>query len=179
MDREIAIIGIGLHPFGRHEGVSAMRMGVEAAREALDDAGVAWGDVQFACAGSLEVTQPDSIIKFLGLTGIPFTSIFNGCATGGSCAILADAVDHRVITDCRVTGTGGQGEACADDITCAAGFACTGPAGGPTTCRRYCRIEPAPTACDVGLLCVPLGVGPNSTAAQIEATTYGVCAASG
>jgi acetyl-CoA acetyltransferase len=66
-----------------------MRMGVEAAREALDDAGVAWADVQFACAGSLEVTQPDSIIKFLGLTGIPFTSIFNGCATGGSLLLNA------------------------------------------------------------------------------------------
>lgn len=83
MSTEIAIIGIGLHPFGRHD-KSALQMGVEAANQALDDAGLAWKDVHFACAGSLEVTQPDSIIKFLGLTGIPFTSIFNGCATGGS-----------------------------------------------------------------------------------------------
>ncbi len=89
MSGDIAIIGIGLHPFGRHEGVSAMQMGVEAANLALKDAGVEWKQVQFACAGSLGVTQPDSIIKFLGLTGIPFTSIFNGCATGGSLLLNA------------------------------------------------------------------------------------------
>jgi acetyl-CoA acetyltransferase len=89
MSQDIAIIGIGLHPFGRHEGVSALQMGVQAANLALEDAGVAWKEIQFACAGSLEVTQPDSIVKFLGLTGIPFTSIFNGCATGGSLLLNA------------------------------------------------------------------------------------------
>ncbi len=89
MSRDIAIIGAGLFPFGRHEGTNAIQMGVRAAQEALEDAGVSWTDMQFACAGSLEVTQPDSIIKFLGLTGIPFTSIFNGCATGGSLLLHA------------------------------------------------------------------------------------------
>ncbi len=89
MSRDIAIIGIGLFPFGRHEGVNAIQMGVKAANLALDDAGVRWQDVQFACAGALEVTQPDAMIKFMGLTGIPFTSIFNGCATGGSLLLNA------------------------------------------------------------------------------------------
>jgi len=89
MSQDIAIIGIGLFPFGRHEGVNAIQMGVQAANLALDDAGVRWRDVQFACAGALEVTQPDSMIKFMGLTGIPFTSIFNGCATGGSLLLNA------------------------------------------------------------------------------------------
>ncbi len=89
MSQEIAIIGIGLYPFGRHEGVNAIQMGVQAANLALDDAGVRWQDVHFACAGALEVTQPDSMIKFMGLTGIPFTSIFNGCATGGSLLLNA------------------------------------------------------------------------------------------
>jgi acetyl-CoA acetyltransferase len=81
---DIAIIGIGLHPFGRHEGVSAMEMGIHAARAALDDAGVSWQDLDLACAGSLEVLQPDTMNKWLGLTGIPFTTLFNGCATGGN-----------------------------------------------------------------------------------------------
>lgn len=89
MSRDIAIIGIGLFPFGRHEGVNAIQMGVKAANLALDDAGVRWQDVHFACAGALEVTQPDAMIKFMGLTGIPFTSIFNGCATGGSLLLNA------------------------------------------------------------------------------------------
>ena len=45
---DVAIIGLGIHPFGRHDGVSAMDMGVFAARQALRDAGMAWGDLQFA-----------------------------------------------------------------------------------------------------------------------------------
>jgi acetyl-CoA acetyltransferase len=81
---DIAIIGIGLYPFGRHEGVSAIDMGVAAARSALADAGIGWKNVQLACAGSLEVLQPDTMNKWLGLTGIPFTTLYNGCATGGN-----------------------------------------------------------------------------------------------
>ena len=84
---DVAIIGIGLHPFGRHEGVSALEMGVAAARKALDDASVSWQDVHLAAAGSLEVLQPDTMNKFLGLTGIPFTTLYNGCATGGNLLI--------------------------------------------------------------------------------------------
>ena len=99
---DVAIIGIGLHPFGRHEGVSAMEMGVVAANRALADAGIQWSDVQHACAGSLEVLQPDTMNKFMGLTGIPFTNLFNGCATGGNLllsaghAILAGAADVAI-----------------------------------------------------------------------------------
>lgn len=102
MSHDIAIIGIGLHPFGRHEGVNAIQMGVRAANLALDDAGLRWQDIQSAYAGALEVTQPDAMIKFMGLTGIPFTSIFNGCATGGSLllnashAIAAGAADVAI-----------------------------------------------------------------------------------
>jgi acetyl-CoA acetyltransferase len=84
---DVAIIGIGLYPFGRHEGVSALEMGVAAARKALDDASLRWEDVQLAAAGSLEVLQPDTMNKFLGLTGIPFTTLYNGCATGGNLLI--------------------------------------------------------------------------------------------
>jgi acetyl-CoA acetyltransferase len=99
---DVAIIGIGLHPFGRHDGVSAMEMGVVAARRALADAGLRWSDVQLACAGSLEVLQPDTMNKLMGLTGIPFTNLFNGCATGGNLmlsaahAILAGAGDVAI-----------------------------------------------------------------------------------
>jgi acetyl-CoA acetyltransferase len=98
---DVAIIGIGLYPFGRHEGVSALEMGVAAARKALDDASVRWQDIHLAAAGSLEVLQPDTMNKFLGLTGIPFTTLYNGCATGGNLlittanAIRAGVGSHR------------------------------------------------------------------------------------
>jgi len=99
---DVAIIGIGLHPFGRHEGVSTMEMGVIAANRALADAGLRWRDVHHAFGGSLEVLQPDTMNKHLGLTGIPFTNLFNGCATGGNLmlqaahALLAGAGDVAI-----------------------------------------------------------------------------------
>ena len=81
---EVAIIGVGLHPFGRHGDKLCLQMGTEAAQQALADAGVAWSDVQVAAVGSYEVSNPDSIVGWLGLTGIPVRGVFNGCATGGT-----------------------------------------------------------------------------------------------
>jgi acetyl-CoA C-acetyltransferase len=94
---DIAIIGIGLYPFGRHEGVDALEMGVIAARRALDDANVRWQDIHLANAGSLEVLQPDTMNKYLGLTGIPITTLYNGCATGGNLLLTtANAIEAGV-----------------------------------------------------------------------------------
>jgi acetyl-CoA C-acetyltransferase len=82
----VAIIGVGLHPFGRFEGKSAMEMGVDAIFAAVADAGVEWKDVQFATGGSWTVANPDAIVGMVGLTGIPFTNVFNACATAASAA---------------------------------------------------------------------------------------------
>jgi acetyl-CoA acetyltransferase len=81
---DVAIIGVGLRPFGRFPGVSAIEMGAQAVRLALADAGVTWKDVQFAFGGSYEVDNPDAVVNFLGLTGLPFTDVYNGCATAAS-----------------------------------------------------------------------------------------------
>ena len=84
MSTDVAIIGVGLHPFGRFPGKSAIEMGAHATRAALADAGLQWRDIQFAFGGSYEVDNPDSIVNQLGLTGIPFTNVYNGCATAAS-----------------------------------------------------------------------------------------------
>jgi acetyl-CoA acetyltransferase len=84
MSNDVAIIGVGLHPFGRFPGKSAIEMGAAAARLAMRDAGVEWRDVQFAFGGSYEVDNPDSVVNQLGLTGIPFFNMYNGCATAAS-----------------------------------------------------------------------------------------------
>ncbi len=86
---DLAILGTGLMPFGRHDGVTPIEMGVHAAHAALEDAGLGWSDVQLAFAGSLEVLQPDTMIRHMGLTGIPFTTLYNGCATGGNLLLSA------------------------------------------------------------------------------------------
>lgn len=86
---DVAIVGIGMHPFGRHEGVSGRQQGAHAARAALADAGIGWGDVQFAFGGSADGGNADSLVSDLGLTGLPFVNVFNGCATGGSALTMA------------------------------------------------------------------------------------------
>jgi acetyl-CoA acetyltransferase len=86
---DVAIVGAGIYPFGRHEGVSGMAMGVHAVREALVDAGVAWADVQFAYGGSEDAGNADTMVADLGPTGVPFINVKNGCATGGSSLVSA------------------------------------------------------------------------------------------
>jgi len=86
---DVAIVGIGLHPFGRFPGASGIEMGAVAIRRALADAGAEWRDVQFAFGGSYEVDNPDAVVALLGLTGIPFTDVYNGCATAASALTLA------------------------------------------------------------------------------------------
>ena len=81
---EAVIVGVGLHPFGRFPGKSAMDMAAEAVRAALADAGVSWPQVQAGFVGSLEVYNPDAIVGRLGLTGMPLRGVFNGCATAGT-----------------------------------------------------------------------------------------------
>jgi len=86
---EVAIVGVGLHPFGRFGNVTGIEMGAIAIRKALADAGVAWRDIQFAFAGSYEIDNPDAVVALMGLTGIPFNNVYNGCATAGSVLSLA------------------------------------------------------------------------------------------
>jgi acetyl-CoA acetyltransferase len=80
---DVAIIGVGLHPFGRHGDKSAFEMGADAVELALTDAGVPWSDVQCAFGGSWEVWT-DPLTGLIGLTGIPFINVFSACATGAA-----------------------------------------------------------------------------------------------
>ena len=91
--QDVAIIGVGLHPFGRFAGKSAIDMAAHAVRGACRDAGVQWTDVQVAFGGSYTVDNPDAVIGQLGLTGIPFMDVYNGCATAATALQLtADAI---------------------------------------------------------------------------------------
>ena len=89
---DVAVVGVGIHPFGRHEGVSGLEMAAVAARAALHDAGVAWQDVEFAAGGSDAAGNADTTVSVLGLTGVPFINVRNGCATGGSALATAHAM---------------------------------------------------------------------------------------
>ena len=86
---DVAIVGIGIHPFGRTPGRTGLQQGAYAARLALRDAGVPWRDIEFAFGGSASAGNADALTNELGLTGLPFINVANGCATGGSSLMAA------------------------------------------------------------------------------------------
>ncbi|MBU6257665.1 MAG: thiolase family protein [Burkholderiales bacterium] len=83
-NEDVAIIGVGMHPFGRTPDRSGREQGAHAVRAALADAGLAWSDVGIAYGGSQDAGNADALVNDLGLTGLPFVNVANGCATGGS-----------------------------------------------------------------------------------------------
>lgn len=88
---DIYIVGIGIHRFGRTDGMTGMDMGVAAVRSALADAGVDWPQIQFAYGGSDASGNADTMVSRLGTTGLQFINVSNGCATGGSALFAASA----------------------------------------------------------------------------------------
>ncbi len=88
---EVCIIGVGIHRFGRTDGLSGLDQGVFAVREALADAGVGWPDIQFAYGASDAAGNPDTMVEQLGMTGLQFINVKNGCAAGGSALFAASS----------------------------------------------------------------------------------------
>jgi acetyl-CoA acyltransferase len=85
----VSIVGAGLSKFGRQPGRSGRELALDAIDAALRDAGLTWPDVQVAYGGSDGAGLADTLVTELGLTGIPFTNVKNGCATGGSALMAA------------------------------------------------------------------------------------------
>ena len=92
MTEDVAVVGLGIHAFGRHPGVSGLEMGAHAVRAALADAGIGWEQVDFAAGGSDSAGNADTMVSVVGLTGVPFINVKNGCATGGSALTTAHAM---------------------------------------------------------------------------------------
>ena len=101
---DVAIIGIGMHAFGRHE-ATGMEQGAVATRRALADAGIDWSRVEYAFGGSQDAGNADTMVANLGLTGVPFINVANGCATGGSALISAyNAINAGMADVCIAIG---------------------------------------------------------------------------
>jgi len=94
----VSIVGVGLHPFGRFD-ISGREMGLIAARAALADAGVAWSDVGFAAGGSRDSGHAAALVSELGLTGVPFIGVYNGCGTAGSAVLACQQAIESGATD--------------------------------------------------------------------------------
>jgi acetyl-CoA acetyltransferase len=90
---DVRIAGVGLHPFGRFEGVSGTTMGVAAVQAALGEAGIGIRDVQAAYCGTAYggVAAGHRVVGALAGTGIPIYDVEAGCASGGAALQLGAA----------------------------------------------------------------------------------------
>ena len=82
----VVVAGVGMSDFGRFPGRSTASMAQEAARAALDDAGVTPKDVDAAFCGSV-FSGPGAgqrALKDLGLVGLPIVNLENACASSST-----------------------------------------------------------------------------------------------
>lgn len=89
--REVVLLGVGVHKFGRFPGKEYYEMGRDAVNDALKDAGVTWPDMQaFYCGHTYAgIGAGGNIVTQLGMTGIPIYNIEMGCAAGSGIFGLA------------------------------------------------------------------------------------------
>ena len=89
--REVAVIGVGMHPWGKFPGKSVVDLAAVATRRALEDAGAEWKDIQAVVAGVYKwgaesgMVLGQSLASRFGESGIPITNVYNMCATGTNC----------------------------------------------------------------------------------------------
>ncbi len=93
---EVAVLGAGMHPWGKWD-KPFYRCGVEAALDALEDAGIDWKDVGFVSAGGSirngyqGYVAGATIAQALGWTGVPVATSYGACATGAQALANARA----------------------------------------------------------------------------------------
>lgn len=117
MAGEVAILGVGMHPWGKW-GRNFVEYGVHAIGAALDDAGLTWQDVEFLAAGETVrngypgYVAASSFSQAMGFRGIPIASCYAACASGTQAIeaartrILAGLCDVAVVAGADTTPKG-------------------------------------------------------------------------
>jgi acetyl-CoA acetyltransferase len=89
MADEVAILGVGMHPWGKW-GRKFVEYGVKACRDALEDAGVEWKEIQFVSgADTMRCGYPGYVAgatfaQALGWNGARVASSYSACASGAT-----------------------------------------------------------------------------------------------
>jgi acetyl-CoA acetyltransferase len=105
MSKDVAILGVGMHPWGKW-GRNFVDYGVHAARAALADAGVPWKDVQFVSGGAtIRNGYPGYVAgatfaQALGWQGAQVNTSYAACASGSQA--LAAARSKILAGECEV-----------------------------------------------------------------------------
>ena len=90
--RDVMVLGVGMHPFGRFDGKSFEDMGQIAVKAALEDTGgMPWTAVQSAFCGTMHAGTGagHKVLARVGLTGIPIVNLETGCSSGSTAFTLA------------------------------------------------------------------------------------------
>lgn len=96
MTHDVAIAGVGMHPWGKW-GRNFVEYGVHAARVALDDAGIAWADVDLVVGGETVrngyagYVAGATFAQALGWNGARVATSYAACATGAQALDTARA----------------------------------------------------------------------------------------
>ncbi len=116
-DRRIAVLGAGMHPWGKW-GRPFVEYGMAAVHDALGDAGISWRDVQFVSgADTIRNGYPGFVAgatfaQALGWTGARVSSCYAACASGAAAIgnaraqILAGLCDVALVVGADTTPKG-------------------------------------------------------------------------
>lgn len=117
MSGEVAILGVGMHPWGKW-GKNFVEYGVKAARNALADAGVKWQDIGFVSgAATMRCGYPGYVAgatfaQALGWQGAEVNTSYAACASGSQALaaartkILSGACDVALVIGADTTPKG-------------------------------------------------------------------------
>ena len=103
MSKSAYVVGVGMIPFtkpGASEPYNVM--GAKAAQQALQDAGIEYGQVQQAYVGYVfgDSTCGQAALYGVGMSGIPVVNVNNNCSTGSTALFLGrQAIDSGAV-DC-------------------------------------------------------------------------------
>ena len=89
--REVAVLGVGMHAFGKFPEKSVTELCRDAVTAAIADAGINWRDIEAVAAASSRFSggkgwglNGNDVVEDMGLTGMPVYNMSAGCAAGGN-----------------------------------------------------------------------------------------------
>ncbi|MBI4286069.1 MAG: lipid-transfer protein [Chloroflexi bacterium] len=89
--REVAILGVAMHAWGKFPDKSVLQMSLDTANAALKDAGVDWCDIGGVGAASSHFSggmgwglSANELLQAAAMSGVPVFNVSAACAAGGS-----------------------------------------------------------------------------------------------
>ena len=123
--REVSVIGVGMSRFAKQPEVSIVDLTQAPILDALEDAGVAVGQVQAAYSGSVFGGSGlgQKVLKGIGISSIPILNLENACSSGSSAVreawlgVASGMVDVTLAFGAeKLTALGGGAYPLSDDI---------------------------------------------------------------